>query len=149
MSEVSPEVSVAELDQLCQDIADMRVKIAEEEAKITPLNKRLAEMEIKAAAYLDALGRDNFQSKAGTIYMNESWRFNLPKTDEDKKAFFDYLRAQGLYDKYATVNSTSYNSYLNTEWEVAKQEGRGMEFHIPGVPEPTLFRKAAFRKAKS
>lgn len=147
--EVNTDVTVRELDELCTLIAKQRVLIAEAEAQVTPLNIGLAVMEQKAAAYLEALGREKFQAEAGTIFLQETWRFKLPQTDEDKAKFFGHLREKGLYDRYATVNATSFNAYCKAEWEVAQAEGRGMEFALPGVQEPTYFKKASFRKATS
>ena len=142
------EVKAAELNQLCADIRALRAQIEEEEAKITPLHKRMGELEMKAGAYLDELGQDKFQSPVGTIYMREAWKFNLPK-DEARQAFFAHLKERGIFDTMVTVNANTFNSYCNEEWSVAQKEGRAMEFTLPGIPEPTLYRKAVFLKGKS
>jgi hypothetical protein len=148
MSEVPAQsVTVKELDDLVEAIFQQKNKIKEMDALTSIENVKLSSMEAKAVAYLEELGREKYPTKYGTIYVQEQWRFPLPKTDEDKAAFFGYLKEQGLFDKYATVNSASYNSYLNAEWEIAKEEGRGMEFKLPGVPEPTFFRKLGTRKS--
>jgi len=136
-----------ELDQLVIDIFEQRKKIEEMDALTAIENNKLSAMKQKAVLYLEELGRENYKLPgSGTIGISEKWRFSLPKTDEDKAAFFSFLKEKGLFEKYATVNSTSYNSYLNSEWETAKEEGRGMEFQIPGVPEPTFYRDLSIRK---
>jgi hypothetical protein len=53
-----------------------------------------------------------------------------------------------VYDKYATVNAISYNSFCKAEWEIAKEEGRGMEFSLPGVPEPKYYKKLGTLRKK-
>jgi hypothetical protein len=140
--------TVKELDELVEQIFAQREKIEEMDAAVTVENKILAALEKKAADWLDELGRDKFQSPKGTVYVQEKWRFNLPQTDEDKKLFFDWLRAKGIFDKYATVNSNSYNSLLLAEWEAAKEAGEGMHFSVPGVPEPKFNRLLGVRKGK-
>jgi hypothetical protein len=122
--------------------------IEQMERAVTEENKKLALLEAKAVAWLDELGRESYKHPRGSIGVNEKWRFNLPQGDENKAKFFNYLRERGLYDKYATVNANSYNSFLLAEWEVAKEEGRGMEFSVPGVPEPKFFRALSTRKGK-
>jgi hypothetical protein len=148
----SPEalahVTVTDLDALVEEIFTQKVKIEEMGELVTLENKKLAALEAKGVAYLEALGRESYKHPRGTISIKESWRFNLPATDEDKFAFFTWLRERGLYDKYATVNSNSYNSLLLTEWEIAQHEGRAMEFSVPGVPQPKFYRRLGTLKGR-
>lgn len=138
--------TVKELDELVKAIFDQKAKIEEMEKLVSKENVLLSKMEAKASFFLDELEREIYQSPFGTISVKQEWRFNLPQTDEDKMAFFDYLRGKGLYDKYATVHSAAYNAFCKAEWEIAKAEGRGMEFKLPGVPEPKLYKKLGTRK---
>ena len=139
--------TVKELDDLVEAISKQRAKIEEMEKLVSVENVKLAGLEQKAGSYLDELERDSYKSPHGTISMREEWRFSLPQTDEDKQAFFEHLRSKGLFDKLATIHSQSYNSYIKAEWAIAKDEGWGMEFKLPGVPEPKFFRKVSLRKA--
>lgn len=138
--------TVRELDELVEAIFAQKKKIEEMEAAVSVENSTLASMEQKAVSYLLELERDKYQHPKGTLFIEEKWRFSLPKTDEAKAEFFSYLRERGLYDKYATVHATAYNSFCNAEWQIAQEEGRGFDFKLPGVPEPTLFRKLSTRK---
>lgn len=146
-SQAKPAVTVSELDNLCKEIFEQKAKIKEVEDKLSDENKKLAELQMKATSYLTELDRENYKSEFGTLYVQNVWSWTLPKTDEDKAKFFGYLKEKGLFDKYATVNHASYNSYLKAEFEAAKEDGRGMDFSIPGVPEPTLFKKLGSRRS--
>lgn len=134
-------VTVEALDKLCQDMFEQREKIRKMDDAVTEENKKLAAMQSKAIAYLIELDREKYQSPHGTVSVKEEWRFRLPETLEAKLQFFEHLKEKGMFEQYATVNANSYNSYLNTEWKIAQDEGRGMEFKMPGVPEPTFYRK--------
>lgn len=134
-------VTVEALDKLCQEMFDQREKIRSMDDALSVENKKLSAMQSKALAYLVELDREKYQSPTGTISVKDEWRFRLPETLEEKLQFFEHLKERGMFDQYATVNANSYNSYLNKEWEIAREEGRGMEFKVPGVPEPTFFRK--------
>jgi hypothetical protein len=150
MNEDEPKVAVTveQLDAIVEKIFEQRTKIEEMGKLVTEENKILAKLEASAVAHLEELGRESYKAPHGTIRINEKWRFNLPQSDEDKALFFEYLRERDLFDKYATVNSSSYNSFLNAEWEIAREEGRGMEFKVPGVPEPKFFRALGVTKGK-
>jgi hypothetical protein len=139
-------VTVAELDDLVRQIFDKRLVIEEAEAVVSGHNKELAKLEEKAVVYLKELGRDNYRTEWGTVSILEKWRVNLPQTDEDKQAFFQYLREKGLFDRLATVNSNSLNSLYMAEWAAAQEEGKGMEFSIPGIGAPKLFEALGKRK---
>lgn len=147
--EKKEDPKASELGKLVEAIFDQKVKIEKMEDALTLENKALAALEQKAVAWLEELQWDKFTHRRGTISINEKWRFNLPATDADKQAFFNYLRERGLYDKYATVNANAYNSFLLAEWEAEKQAGRGMDFAVPGVPEPKFFRALSTLKARS
>lgn len=141
--------TVKELDELVESIFAQKKACEEKEKALTEENKKLAALEAKAVAWLDELGREKYQHPLGTIYVNEKWRFSLPQSDEEKLAFFGWLKERGLFDRYATVNANSYNSLLLAEWEAAKEAGNGMDFSVPGVPEPKFHRALGTVKARS
>ena len=145
---MSEPVTVADLDQLVEDIFQQKSKIEEMEAVTSEENKKLQALENKAVLYLEELGRDSYKSPAGSVGIQEKWRFALPKSEEDRVAFFSYLKEKGVFDQLITVNSNTYNSFVSKEWELAKESGEGLSFHIPGVPEPSLFKMLTKRKSK-
>lgn len=139
-------VTVQELDELCKSIAEKRVKIDEMDAALTEQNKELAAMEAKAVEYLEALGRDNYKSKHGTLSIREALRWNLPAGPDQWKSLFQHFRELGIFDGMITVNSQKLNSWAKKEFEIATEEGRGMDFAIPGLEQPKMHRSLAFRK---
>ncbi len=145
----SPIPTVKELDDLVTAIFAQRKVVEEKEEALSEENKKLAAMELKAANWLEETGREKYQHPSGTVYFLDKWSFSLPKTDEDKAAFFGWLREKGIFDKYATVHSVAYNSLIQAEWEIAKKNGGGMDFKVPGVPEPTFRRTLRTLKGRS
>lgn len=141
------KVTLAEMDQLVIDIFNQKKKIEEMEGLVSDENKKLSALEAKAVLYMEELGRDSFKSPAGNVSIVEKWRFSLPKTPEDKEAFFTYLKNRGVFDSLITVNSNTYNSFIQKEWEAAKEAGHGLDFQLPGVPQPTLYKQLSKRKA--
>lgn len=142
-------VTVEELDGLCKTIAEQRRKIDQMDAALTEENKLLAQLEAKAVQYLEELGRDSYKSEFGTIGMREQMRWNLPAGPEQWAALFSHFKETGVYDGMVTVNSQKLNSWAKREFEVAAEEGRGLDFHIPGLEAPKLHRSLTFRKGES
>lgn len=144
------QVTVAMLDKLVEDIFAKKREIEASELVTTNLNKEKSALEMKCVNYLKALGReeDGYSTKHGFVGIQKKWRVNMPSTDADKAALFDWMRAQGIYDRYATVNANSLNSLYMQEWEKAKREGRGIEFSMPGIGERKLSEILGTRKGK-
>jgi hypothetical protein len=137
-------VSVRELDDLCRQIKEKREFCANMKAELAIHHTDLAQLEGKAAGYLEELKRDSYKSPHGTLTKVEKWRFNLPKSDEDKIAFRQWLRNRGIEDKYLTVPSEAYNSLCNEERVIALKQGEILS--IPGVPIPSCFISTRFTK---
>lgn len=139
-------VTVEELDTLCKTIAEQRRKIDQMDAALTEENKALAALESKAVQYLEDLGRDNYKSEFGTIGMREQLRWNLPAGPDKWSELFEHFKTTGIFDGMITVNSQKLNSWAKKEFEVAAEEGRGLEFSIPGLEAPKMHRSLTFRK---
>lgn len=146
---MSNQVTVADLDDLMKSIAEQEETIEAHKEVSTRMNKELAQLENRAVQYLKDLGREEYVSPYGKGAIEQKWRVNLPEDDIKKREFFDYLRALEIFDKYATVNSNSLNSLYRAEWEAAKQDGRGMEFTMPGIGAPKVYEQFKFKPAKS
>lgn len=141
-------ITVKNLDDLVKSIFDADKLIDEAQAVVSDLNKKLAVLKARGVRYLKALEKEDYKSEFGNIKISQKWRVNLPQTPEDKLAFFEYLRTQGLFDKFATVNSMTLNSYYMSEWEAAQKNGKGISFSIPGIGERKMFEDLGIRKSK-
>lgn len=141
-------ITVQQLDSLCKEIADQRATCEEFEAKATEQNKLLAALEAKAVEYLEVLERDKYQSEFGTISIKENWRVNLPDSPVSWSKLFDYFKERECFEGMITVNSNKLNSFYKEELKIAQDEGRAMEFEIPGLNPPKLYRSLSYRKVK-
>lgn len=143
------DVSVAAMDALMKEMFDLRADIDEKAAAMTELQKKLTALQFKAAENLKALERTSYSTEHGTVSLRKMWRFNLPQGLEEKKKAFQYLKKQGgeeLLYQYVTMNSNSYSSFCNTEWEEAKKKGEGMEYRSPHGTEASLSETVVMRK---
>lgn len=134
------DLTVEALDDLVVDTLELK-SIVEQLGDIgTKINKAIMRHESRAGTYLEALGRDGYESPDGVIEKKADWHVNMPPTPEDKALLFGFLHDVGLFEQYATVNSKALNSLYMAEWSAAKKEDPTMEvlFSMPGVPSPTL-----------
>lgn len=141
------DITVKELDALVLEMKKQREITAEADAKLTEENKKLAILEAKAVEHLDALGKDNYKSENGTIGFRNDWRFNLPADPDAWGNLFGYLKEKNLYDSMVTINSQKLNSFAKAEMKIAEEDGSIMDFKIPGLEQPKLYKKLTFRKA--
>lgn len=102
---------------------------------------RQREIEKSIQSYLEFYGKDKYVAANGTVDVRTKLSFRTPKTEEQKRAYFDALKSrygEDIYWQQMTVNSVSLNSFLKAEWENALQEGK--EFNMPGIESPTEFK---------
>lgn len=143
------KVTVAELDQLVEALAKKKVEIEQAEDVVKGLNKEYATLNGRVTAYLKELNRTDYQTPLGKLKIVEKWSVTLPKTAEEKTAFFDFLRERGLFDSMATVNANSLNAFYMREWKECEDRGEDpMTFSMPGIPAPKVFERTDFKPSK-
>lgn len=132
-------------------------KMAEVRAKLTAAARVKADLEIEfsklseqAFQYLKALGRKNYPTPFGTVYLAKMVSLKGPQTDADKAALFAWMREQGIFEKYASVNVNSLKSLYMAEIERASREDptAALTFAIPGVERPTVYETVKVLKGK-
>jgi len=82
------------------------------------------------------------------VKVNYVMSVHTPKTIDEKKAFFQWLRdncGEEVHDSYMTINSQSLNSLYNDLTEQYAQ--RGEVLMIDGLSEPTARTKLSITKA--
>lgn len=141
---MSEKVTVEDLNRLVEELQKQRLEKEKQEDILKAINKCVDALENKCAAYLKELDQDSFKTPYGTIYRIQRWRVPTPKSDTDKKAFFDYLQEKGMFYTLASVNSNSLNSFYKNEVEAAKERGEFLE--IPGLEPPQLTETLGVRK---
>ena len=145
--EVLDNVTVEQLEQLCELIRAQREKAEEAKKAYSDENTKLEQLEMRLINVLKDLGKDSYKSNVGTFSVSYRTSVRVPQGD-DKFKFFEWLKERGLYDGIVSVNSQTLNSLYRSEFDRAKEEGRLDEFKIPGIGDPTINPILSFRKAK-
>lgn len=142
-------VTVRDLDDLIAKISFLEKDKEMFDQKIKEINKELMKHEATATRYLKELNRNEYDTPIGKLKISEKWHVNLPDTDLAKLEFFEWLKSQGIFEKYATINSRSLQSLYKAEMENAKERGEDpLTFSLPGIPAPKLYEQTDFKSKK-
>lgn len=117
---------------------DAKIHFLEEEIKIHKEARDAVVETIRQA--LNHFHKEKYISAFGNIEIRKRKSVRTPKTPEEKKAFFEWLQAKGIFWDYATVNSNSLNSLVKTEVEA------NPGIPIPGIGEMNEFQYVVLRK---
>lgn len=160
-AEVAKTSSVT-LEQLEALITDYRKKREEAEKfriEKTKIEKEHSEAQARLLNAMQELGKTKYLVEGvGTLYLIDKAVVTTPKTIEDKKAFFAWLRAEYgeavMMEKIGVNHQTLqslYNAAAEEHRAKCEKEGKLEEaaiFTVPGLQPPTNERSVGFRKGK-
>lgn len=143
------KVTVKELDAILEKLKALSVKKEEIAESLSEVNKEIQRLEGQCDKWLEELGRKDYASQDGKVERKETLSVRMPENPLEKEKFWKYLEEQGLFKKYATVQSNSLNKIFKEALKEAEEKGEDpMLFNLPGLPPPVLDRFAKFKAAK-
>ena len=147
MYDVEDDLTLSQFEKLCVDLSDTRRKIDDIKNEKSALEQDYKELSEQIIVHLAALNKDKHHTAFGTISVSKRLTYKVPKSPEDREAFFDYLKAKGIFEDLITVNSQTLNGFAKQELESAQLEG-ATEFNIPGLGDPTLYESIKLTRKK-
>lgn len=138
------DISIADFEKLLLEFFDANQKIDGLKHQIDILSKSKFLLEQKVIAILKAGNIKKYTSGGVSISLKDRVSVKTPKTEEDKAAFFAWLKERGVEEQYLTVNSQSLNSLYKQEREAALERG-DLDFKIPGIGEETIYTTLSIR----
>lgn len=139
-------ITIEQLELMCEEIARQREFVEKIRKEKQAQDKALLDLELKFLEALREVGKDSYKSNVGTLYSIHKVTYRVPKTPEQRQAFFDYLKEKGVYQDLVTVNSQTLNSFAREQFELAKSSG-DENFEIPGLESPEVYETLGFRKS--
>lgn len=137
--------TIQDINQLAEKIATLRAKEAEASLVKKEITTELEATEKQMIETLIANDMQSYKSPHGTCSLSFRTSVKIPRTAEDREAFFSYLKSKGLYDTMIGVNSQTLNSFYKSEIEAAKERGDA-DFNVPGISEISVNQILSFRK---
>lgn len=139
-------VTTKEIKEAIERVHELAVEKAKIETKLSQTNKLIMSAEMLVMGLLEKAGMKEFPSEYGTFQIVEQSSVSMKHVD--KAALFQYLKDTGQFEGLATIHARTFVGWYNREEERAKQEGREMEFSIPGCPSFEPFNKLKYKKPK-
>lgn len=113
----------------------LKSKIDERKIELEGLEDELHRIEAELLPMLEGAKMEQVAVEGlGKILVDQKISVKVPKDPEAKAAFFEYLKARGIFDGMATVHSATLNAFYNDELEA--KAAIGEEVKIPGL-EPS------------
>ena len=138
-------VTVKEFSQICESLVKLRDKKDEIEEQLKLANIDIKKCEAKILEYMKEYGIPQWKGPFGTLSIKTNRSISQPATPEDREAFFDYLRAQGIFEEMISVNSRTLSSWAAKEIEAKEREGI-FNWVPPGLKPATEHQSIALRK---
>lgn len=140
-------VTLSDLNTLGQEIKNIRDEIGKYKLAIADLQEALDGKEGQFIQMLKDNGMEKyFVPGVGTAFVSTRFTYKVPKTPEERAAFFDYLKKKGVYEGMVTVHSQTLNSWARAELDAAITEG-ATDFKVPGLGDPSMYETLNIRKA--
>ena len=111
------DTSLAEVTRLTDEFLNLKKEVENiEETIISPLNKKIQEIQSKLIQALEANSLEKFSGTNGSLRLVIDKKVDMPKGDE-KLRFVEFLKARGEWDTFATVHHATLNSWFKEQME--------------------------------
>jgi hypothetical protein len=142
-------ITVEALDLLAEKMKKQQAVIDAANAALKIQKDAMTKMEIQAKAYLEELNRTEFMTPHGELKIKEHWTIKMPEDEDKKLELFEWMKGQGIYERYATVHATSLKTLVKKERQDAVKRGEDMMlWALPGMDVPKLYTELDFKPAK-
>lgn len=142
------DITIKQVDELLQKLAVLETEKDEISAVLTLKNKEISSLEFAITEVLESLGREEYDSPHGTAKIAEDLQVKQP-SDENKHLLWEWMKAKGIFERYAQVHATSLKSLFKAERVIAIDNGEDpMTFALPGMEPATILRRLKFKAKK-
>lgn len=145
------DVSVKKLNELSEHRIRLEFYKDELKLKLKQTNAAIGETDDSINKILNSESLQKFSHPRGTLSIEIKESVKLPATPEKWEEFFDWLKSEGIYDEYRTVNSASLNSLFRSYKAdlLAKAQASGdreelaaaINFLPPGLEQPAPYER--------
>jgi hypothetical protein len=125
------DVTIAEMRDLVDEWLTLREEVQEKQEEVKELNKALTPLTQRLAELLDSMDLTRFDGYKGKVNLVKVDYVSNPATDEERLAFNEYLKREGIFDEMVSVHHQKLNSFYKHKLEEAIEHGH--ELNIPGL----------------
>lgn len=133
------------LESLANDIISTRAEKEHYQALTDEAAARLKTLELRMVQGLESLGVESVSVCGYTFYLYPIFSASLPDSEEDRKAFFDYIKERGLFESMITVHKKKLSKWYQSELNNALEQG-DIDFSVPGISDVSSYVNLGMRK---
>jgi len=131
------DITVGQLNAQAELISALRSEESMKGQEKKAVSEKLEAAENAMLFMLEQCNLTTYKSPFGTVTRKYRKSVKIPRTEEDRAAFFQYLKDKGLFDSYIGVDSRKLTSLYNEEFEAAVASGNS-DWEMPGIHEVTI-----------
>lgn len=136
-------ITLQELESMTQTAFSLKQEREELERKVEKNKEIFNALQRKIQDVLTFHNKTDYRSESGIVDIRKKLSFKVPKTEEQKKDLFGWLKYKGIFWQYASVNSNSLNSLLKDFWDPVEKK---FKEPISGVEAPVEYEQIYFTK---
>lgn len=144
------EVSLAQINLTMSKFMDTRRDYEEAKIKASSIYEEVKKIESSLLEMLTSSGLEKYSvPEIGTVSVNSSLSFNVPKTLDDKRSLYGYIKSRHggeVLESMLSINSRTLNSFLREEYASLAEEGKDPS--VVGINQPTEMKSLRFTKAR-
>lgn len=135
------------LAEVMQSVLKLDREKDKAEKKLEEVRGALHKESERLLRLLEAEDMDSVRAFGHLFTASEKQSVKVPKTPQEKKELFKFLRDKGIYWQSVSVHSQTLNSLYNSFAEEAANNG-DLDFKMPGVEKPTPYKVLKLTKQK-
>lgn len=145
-------MEICELDRICKDVVAKRGEADAIKEELSRKLRECEEAEFALSAFMLAHGKSKYHVDGlGTFGIQKKKSFCVPKSPEDRVAFFNWLKEKGIFESTITVHSATLNALIEAEGIAEYGEGWVNNLDaviIPGLGIPKEYEKVRITKER-
>lgn len=134
------------LQRKLKEAAKLKDDLNTAESEVDALKKILTPLSYEILKIMEETEVEKVSAHGYTFFIEERETVKTPKTAEEKREFFDFLRSKDLFDDMVSINSSTLNSLFKSLNNEAIEAGN-LDFRIPGLEAPTSSKSLKLRKS--
>ena len=135
-----------ELSELLRQAAELKDLVNGTKNTLETLQEKLTKVTTVILRQFELMEIDTTKAHGYLFYSKTKSSVKTPKTNEEKKEFFDWAESKQLFWELVSVNSNTLNSLYKTEAEIALKSGV-LDFRLPGIGAPETYTTLELKKA--
>ena len=137
--------TIEELNRLCEKMYELKAEASALSEQSKAKNKEVLLLQQNILEIFEENEMTSHSGSFGKIIKSKRYSVKKPASEEDKAAFFGYLKEQGIFEDMVSVHSSTLQGYVKQEIEAKEAEGK-LGWKPPGINDIGYIDTISMRK---